>query len=155
MQAIARTESGFNPYAIGVVKGSIKQPSNLSEAVKAVEQLEKAGKNFSMGLVQINKYNLEKYGLNFTAVFEPCKNLKAGPTILAECFDRASREPQDALQQALSCYYSGNFITGFRTDLKSQPSYVKRIKKSVALNSDEQLIKSSLTKEVPEINVDH
>ncbi len=40
-------------------------------------------------------------------------------TVLAECFDRASGSvskavDQVALRQALSCYYSGNFDTGFR-----------------------------------------
>ena len=49
--------------------------------------------------------------------FEPCANLPAMQTVLGECFDR-SRGPlqpeQTALRQALSCYYSGNFVTGFR-----------------------------------------
>ena len=40
-------------------------------------------------------------------------------TVLAECFERASGSAskavdQVALRQALSCYYSGNFDTGFR-----------------------------------------
>ena len=53
------------------------------------------------------------------SAFEPCANLAAMQTVLAECFDRASRSAgkaadQLALRQALSCYYSGNFATGFR-----------------------------------------
>jgi type IV secretion system protein VirB1 len=37
-------------------------------------------------------------------------------TVLGECFERSGpgAEPQTALRQALSCYYSGNFVTGFR-----------------------------------------
>jgi type IV secretion system protein VirB1 len=40
--------------------------------------------------------------------------------VLTECFDRAQRKSvwasadQAALRAALSCYYSGNFTTGFR-----------------------------------------
>ena len=41
-------------------------------------------------------------------------------TVLSECFERAQRKlprtsrDQAALRAALSCYYSGNFTTGFR-----------------------------------------
>lgn len=41
-------------------------------------------------------------------------------TVLMECFERAQRKSarasgdQAALRAALSCYYSGNFSTGFR-----------------------------------------
>jgi type IV secretion system protein VirB1 len=53
------------------------------------------------------------------SAFEPCANLAAMQTVLGECFDRASGAAskavdQAALRQALSCYYSGNFATGFR-----------------------------------------
>ncbi len=58
------------------------------------------------------------------SAFEPCANLGAMQAVLAECFDRAhgsrpspairALHHQAALRQALSCYYSGNFDTGFR-----------------------------------------
>ena len=48
LQAIVRTESAFNPYAIGVVGGSIKQPTNLADAVAAAYKLHSEGKNFSI-----------------------------------------------------------------------------------------------------------
>lgn len=141
LQAIVRTESGFNPYAIGVVGGSVKQPTNFTEAVETVNKLHEQGKNFSMGLAQVNRHNLSKYGLDYKKVFDPCLNLKAGAEILAECFSRASGKPQEALQKALSCYYSGNFRTGFSQDFAGLPSYVDRIKNSAANNTDGQVIK--------------
>ena len=141
LQAIARTESGFNPYAIGVVGGSVKQPKSFAEAVETANKLHEQGKNFSMGLSQINRYNLDKYGLNYETVFDPCKNLQAGAEILKECFSRAGGKPQDALQKALSCYYSGNFKTGFTQDFAGLPTYVDRVKQAAGKNSDQQLIK--------------
>ncbi|MFM9915240.1 MAG: lytic transglycosylase, partial [Rhizobacter sp.] len=63
--------------------------------------------------------NFDRLGLTIESAFEPCGNLAAMQVVLAECFDRASRSAAKAvdqltLRQALSCYYSGNFATGFR-----------------------------------------
>ena len=78
------------------------------------------GRNFSVGLGQINVGNFRRLGLNTSSAFDPCQNLSAMQSVLTECFDRAgltqSRvDPlQSALRKALPCYYSGNFSTGFR-----------------------------------------
>ena len=67
--------------------------------------------NFSLGLAQVNRYNLGKYGLDsYEKGFEPCANLTAGSKILAECYHRAGGD----WGKSFSCYYSGNFSTGFR-----------------------------------------
>lgn len=150
LQAIARTESAFNPYAIGVVGGSVKQPTTFAQAVQTAKQLHEAGKNFSMGLAQINRYNLHKHGLNYESVFDPCLNLKTGANILAECFSRApGNDKQESLQKALSCYYSGNFRTGFTQDLKGQPSYVERIVNNALRNTVNQTVKVSVMEDKP------
>ena len=116
--ALVRVESGFNPYAIGVVGGRLsRQPRNLEEALTVVNQLEGNGFNYSLGLSQINKYNLPKLGLDIRKVFDPCTNLRAGQTILSECHSRAKAggmDGQEAVKAALSCYYSGNFTTGLK-----------------------------------------
>jgi type IV secretion system protein VirB1 len=119
MAAIVRTESGYNPYAIGVVGGAlVRQPRNKAEAIVTAKSLITKGWNFSLGLSQINRYNLAKYGLTLETAFEPCPNLRAGNAILAECFSRALIEhggdQQKAVRSAASCYYSGNFITGYK-----------------------------------------
>lgn len=144
LQAIARVESGFNPYAIGVVKGSLKQqPRSYAEAVATAKALHAQGKNFSMGLVQINKKNLAAYGLNYETVFDTCRNLATGAKILTNCFTRAGggRMTQSALQKALSCYYSGNFKFGFKQDFQGQPSYVQKVVNSASMNSEKTTIK--------------
>ncbi|APR96361.1 hypothetical protein PATSB16_30230 [Pandoraea thiooxydans] len=118
LAALVRVESDFNPYAIGVVGAHLRrQPRSLAEAVATARALAAAGYNFSLGLGQINRHNLARYGENYTTIFDVCRNLHAGAQILASCYARSlARYPtqQAALRAALSCYYSGNFTTGFR-----------------------------------------
>ena len=119
-RALVSVESAFNPWAIGVVGGALmRQPRHRAEALATAKALQAAGWNFSVGLGQINVGNFERLGLTVETAFEPCVNLAAMQTVLAECFDRANGSAskavhQVALRQALSCYYSGNFDTGFR-----------------------------------------
>lgn len=131
MTGLVKTESAFNPFAIGVVNGRLaRQPRSLAEAVATVRSLEAQGYNYSVGYSQVNKTNFKKYGLTHVTAFEPCANLRAGGSILAACFASAKRKfssEQGALQAALSCYYSGNFRTGFKQDFKGQPSYVNKV----------------------------
>ncbi|WP_325198584.1 lytic transglycosylase domain-containing protein [Kingella oralis] len=149
LQAVARVESKFNPYVIGVVGGALKkQPETLSEAIAAANKLHREGRNFSMGLMQINKKNLAHFGLNYETVFHPCKNVATGAAILSECFKRAGGATQAHLQKAFSCYYSGNFGTGFKADFKGQPPYVVKILNAARENNQHQL----LAYNVPAVN---
>lgn len=116
MQRIVRVESSANPYAIGVVGGRLtRQPRQLDEAVATARWLAEHGHNYSAGLTQVNQSNFARHGLTLESAFAPCANLRAGAAILQECFERARgrRSEQAALQAAFSCYYSGNFRTGF------------------------------------------
>ena len=127
-QALVTVESGFNPHAIGVVGGALeRQPRNRAEALATATQLQAKGWNFSVGLAQINVRNFQRLGLTTATAFDPCENLRAMQAVLGECFDRSSpaAQPQTALRQALSCYYSGNFVTGFRH------GYVQRVARAV------------------------
>ena len=115
--ALVAVESGFNPNAIGVVGGVLqRQPRNRTEAVATAADLQQRGWNFSVGLAQINVGNLGRLGLTIPEAFDACANLTAMQGILGECFARAGSDeaPQRSLRRALSCYYSGNFSTGFR-----------------------------------------
>lgn len=131
MAAIMRVESGFNPFAIGVVNGRLaRQPTNKAEAIATAKALEEAGYNFSLGAAQVNRYNLARYALTYETAFDPCESIRAGGGILKECYDRARKQFKDeqhALQASFSCYYSGNFSTGFRPDFIGQPSYVQKV----------------------------
>jgi type IV secretion system protein VirB1 len=112
MHHVVRVESSFNPYAIGVVGGRLaRQPANITEALATVRMLESRGYDFSLGLAQVNRRNLAKYGLaSYEQAFQACPNLQAGSRILAECHSRSGRD----WGKSFSCYYSGNFTTGFR-----------------------------------------
>ena len=127
-RALVAVESSFNPHAIGVVGGVLdRQPRNRAEALATASHLQATGWNFSVGLAQINVRNFERLGLTAATAFDPCQNLRAMQAVLGECFERSlSRAPpQAALRQALSCYYSGNFVTGFRH------GYVQRVASAV------------------------
>lgn len=111
MHHVVTVESSYNPYAIGVVGGRLqRQPRSLAEALATVRMLERRGYNFSVGLAQVNRHNLDRQGLtSYERAFDRCANLQAGSRILAECQRRAND-----WGKAFSCYYSGNFTTGFR-----------------------------------------
>jgi type IV secretion system protein VirB1 len=131
--ALVRTESGFNPYAIGVVGGRLqRQPTSLAQAQATVHMLSTRGFSYSVGLAQINDRNFGKYGLDESTMFDACRNLQAGAAILTDCFTRSKRiklTEQTALQAALSCYYSGNFTAGFSS------GYVNRVLASAQANA--------------------
>ncbi|MBD9468911.1 lytic transglycosylase domain-containing protein [Pseudoxanthomonas sp. PXM01] len=112
MEHVVKVESSFNPYAIGVVGGRLaRQPRNLPEALSTARMLEDRGYNFSLGLAQVNRYNLTRQGLDsYEKAFDVCPNLQAGSRILAECYSRSGKD----WGKAFSCYYSGNFTTGYR-----------------------------------------
>ena len=120
LAAIVKTESGFNPFAIGVNKGGLqltRQPTNKAEAVAAAKTLIAGGQNIDMGLGQINSENLTRLGMTVDEVFDVCKNLSAAALILEDNFTRASTKegaPQEALKKALSAYNTGDFARGIK-----------------------------------------
>lgn len=119
MQHVVHVESSANPYAIGVVGGRlVRQPQNLGEALATVRMLDAGNYNYSLGLAQVNRANLDKYGLDsYQKAFMPCPNVAAGAQILADCYTNSGND----WGKAFSCYYSGNFVTGYRD------GYVRKI----------------------------
>lgn len=119
LQALVRHESRARQYAIGVnAKGHPlpRQPRTLSEASAAAQRLIDQGIDFDAGLGQINVRNWAWLKLDCTTVFDPCRNLAAAQTVLADCYARAlprHKDAQQALRAALSCYNTGNFSRGF------------------------------------------
>jgi type IV secretion system protein VirB1 len=134
-QAIVGVESSFNPYAIGVVGGVLeRQPATRGEALATARALHATGWNFSVGLGQINVGNFARLGLTVESVLDPCTNLRAMQAVLGECHGRTliDSHPQVALRQALSCYYSGNFSTGFRH------GYVRKVAVTASMQAKEK-----------------
>lgn len=112
MHHVVQVESGANPFAIGVVGGQlVRQPASLDEALATVRMLDAKGYDYSLGMAQVNRRNLGRYGLDsYAKAFDACANLAAGAQILAECYGRSGND----WGKAFSCYYSGNFVTGYR-----------------------------------------
>lgn len=126
LAAIVRTESGFQPLAIGVNGGRrlVRQPESVDEAVATAKWLIANGYSIDVGLGQVNSANLRKTGLSIEEAFDPCKNLAASATILHANYLEASRRtssPQSALDAALSAYNTGNFVKGVSN------GYVQRV----------------------------
>lgn len=126
--AIVAVESNFNPWAIGVVGGRLeRQPTDRRQALATAHKLQREGWNFSIGLGQINVRNFERLGLTLGSAFDSCTNLHALQVILIDCMQRLDRAgtsqpwPAPAVHHALSCYYSGDFVTGF------QHGYVQKV----------------------------
>lgn len=119
LQPLIQLESGYNPYAIGVVGSSIRQPHTLSEFIQSVTHLDNENKNYSIGLTQINIKNLNRLNIPVLDAVEPCNNIKLSSIILQECYQKYG-----GIGQTLSCYYSGNDKTGFKRE--NNNSYIER-----------------------------
>ncbi|MGN6738814.1 lytic transglycosylase domain-containing protein [Dyella sp.] len=135
MQHIVQVESGANPFAIGVVGGQlVRQPASLDEALATVQMLDAKGYDYSLGVAQVNRRNLGRYGLDtYAKAFDACANVAAGAQILAECYGRSGQD----WGKAFSCYYSGNFVTGYRD------GYVQKVYASMQADSSSQAPKAS------------
>lgn len=127
LHALVKTESSFNPFAIGVVNGTITQPTSLQSALISVQKLERDGKNYSVGLGQINKSNFAKLNLTAEQLFDPCINLQATAKVLTDCYIQAKGSEEQRLGKALSCYYSGNDQLGFKL------GYVDQVKNNAQI----------------------
>lgn len=130
--ALMHVESSINPYAIGVVGASLqRQPRTYAEALATARRLQSLGYDYSVGLAQINQRNFARLGLSTGTAFDPCRNLQAMQRVLVECMSRSQQSgaPQRALRDALSCYYSGDFRTGYRD------GYVRRVAAASRLTS--------------------
>lgn len=112
MQALVRTESAWQPFAIGMDKaqGAVKQPASLAEAVATAKELAAAGRKFSVGLAQIHVSNVTLYGMSWEQAFDACQNLGVGQKILWNFYHRASASGYSgvaAIWAALRGYNSG------------------------------------------------
>lgn len=110
--AIVKSESAFNPFAIGVNRAASlkKQPSNYEEAVRVAKNLINRGMNIDVGFAQINSANFKRLNLTVEQVFDPCTNLNAMQYIFNDCRNRAKGKD---IYKAMSCYNTGNHSSGF------------------------------------------
>ncbi|CAH6619206.1 transglycosylase SLT domain-containing protein [Salmonella enterica subsp. enterica serovar Muenchen] len=145
VSAIAQTESGLRPLAIGVV-GQSKgiYPANINDALAHVARLKAEGKNYSIGLMQINKSNFSKFNVTEEQLFNPCENLKVFEKIFTDCFLGGG-----TLIRALSCYYSGNYERGNKRESEfDNTSYTERI----GYRSEVKYLVPSIKEDISKVN---
>jgi len=118
VQALIRTESGFDPLALHL-NGPVRlrtPPRTTAQAARWADWLIGQGYSVDMGLMQINSRNLPMLNLTPADAFDPCKNVRAGVTILTAQYTLAAQVhglgPRTLLE-ALSAYNTGNFRAGF------------------------------------------
>jgi type IV secretion system protein VirB1 len=113
MAGLVEHESGWHQYAIGDNTARRSYfPTTYWDAVELARSLRSEGHNVDAGLAQINDSNWRGYGLDEYTVFDPCRNVRVGGTILGRAYASAVHSfssPQDALVHALSAYNSGGF----------------------------------------------
>jgi type IV secretion system protein VirB1 len=113
MAGLVEHESGWHQYAIGDNTARRSYfPTTYWDAVELALSLRSHGHNVDAGLAQINDSNWRSYGLDEYSVFDPCRNVRVGGTILGRAYASAVRSfssPQVALVHALSAYNSGGF----------------------------------------------
>lgn len=113
-QAIIQVESGGNPFAIGdnTLKKSFA-PKSAAEAVQLATRLIREGHNIDMGLMQVNSCHLKPMKLPLEDLFDPCRNIRIGTTILAEFYrQHKTDDPAQSLFKALSAYNTGQAWKG-------------------------------------------
>lgn len=111
IQAIVQVESQSHSLALHIngLNQTIVAPNPalaISKATSAIQQ----GYSVDLGLMQVNNRNLASLGYGLSDMFDPCKNLAAGASILHQDYDLTRQQFKDkqvALKAALSLYNSG------------------------------------------------
>ncbi len=128
--AMSKVESKHNQYAIGTMTNGLEQlmklkeylelmninhksngkknvsifPRDSTEAKLVFSYIDRQGINYDLGLLQINKYNVEKRGLDTFSLLENIDyNIAIGTTILIECANYNNRDTLSSLE----CYNKG------------------------------------------------
>jgi soluble lytic murein transglycosylase-like protein len=102
VKAIARQESGYNPWAVNVSGRGYMQTSK-GEALGVAIQAWRNGYSFDTGLMQINSYWLRRFRLSPDYVIEPRRNIVIGVWILSKCL-----EQYGLTWRAVAAYHTGD-----------------------------------------------
>ena len=83
VEAIARHESGLNPLAVNVA-GKSYYPATRQEAEAVIQAAQAVGRSFDVGLMQVNNWWMERYGIPPASLLDPAVNRALGEWILAQ-----------------------------------------------------------------------
>ena len=128
LAAVARTESGFDAFAIhDNATGRTFKPGTREEAIAlATELIVVERHSVDLGLMQINSLNLPSLGMTVTDAFDPCRSMAGADRVLVQGYvaPAAGTDQQAALHQALSRYNTGDPARGVAN------GYVRRVQAS-------------------------
>lgn len=138
LAAVISVESGGNPLAINVNHAkNPPSPRDAAEAERVAKSYIARGYSVDLGLMQVNSRNLRALGVTVADMFDPCRNVQAGATVLSGDYATAIRSgihgEQNALRVALSYYNTGSPERGFengyvaRYYLDASPAIVRDI----------------------------
>jgi type IV secretion system protein VirB1 len=117
LEAVISVESHGNPLAIHVNHGRNPPAAKTAEeAGKVAQRLIDAGQSVDLGLMQVNSKTLKRLGYTAADMFDSCKAVTAGATVLAQSYAKAvlvAAPGQPALKVALSLYNTGTTEYGF------------------------------------------
>jgi type IV secretion system protein VirB1 len=115
LAAVARTESGFDPWALhdnttGLSESPDSAPAARADAAAWVAR----GDSLDIGLMQINSANLPALNMTVASALDPCVSLAGGAAVLQAAFGNGntSANEQVALLLALSWYNTGSPLRG-------------------------------------------
>src|SRR5271155_448816 len=87
VQQIIDVESKGNALALNVNGTRLsRQPRDAADAADLARTYIAEGYTVDMGLMQVNSANLPKLGYSVEDMFDTCKNLSAGSTVLANFY---------------------------------------------------------------------
>lgn len=83
IEAIARQESSLNPLAVNVA-GKDYYPATRQEAERIIAAAEASGKSYDVGLMQVNRWWMQRYSIPPASLLDPEINRTWGVWILEQ-----------------------------------------------------------------------
>ncbi len=107
-QAIARVESGLSPWVLNI-EGRGYHFDSKEKALAKAKEAEAEGRSFDSGVMQVNNFWLNKYGIPLEAALDPLANIYLGSWILKQEIARHGES-----WNAVGAYHSPNKERGRR-----------------------------------------
>lgn len=100
LAAIAKVESGFKPWSLNV-EGRPYIFDSKAEALGKAREAWDAGRSFDVGLMQVNRWWLSRFGVSLEAALDPLANVYLGGWILKRELER-----RGSVREAIGAYHS-------------------------------------------------